>query len=203
MGRTSDARERLMNAAYKLIWEHSYGAVTIDAICEQAGVKKGSFYYFFDSKSDLAITAIDTWWLERKSLLEKIFRPEVPPVERLRGYLDFLSQRQMTVYGTTGQVLGCPLFTLGAEIATQDEKIRERICLFLECMTVYVEKAMADGIASGEIEGRDPVAKARLFLAFYEGVLTRARIDKNPVPIHQLSANTLEVIGARAALVAV
>ena len=57
MGRTSDANERLMDAALDLIWEESYGAVTIDDICKRADVKKGSFYYFFDSKAALA-TAI-------------------------------------------------------------------------------------------------------------------------------------------------
>ena len=43
MGRTSDANERLMSAALDLIWEESYGAVTIDDICKRADVKKGSF----------------------------------------------------------------------------------------------------------------------------------------------------------------
>ena len=49
MGRTSDAKERLMAAALDLTWEESYGAITIDDICRRAGVKKGSFYYFFES----------------------------------------------------------------------------------------------------------------------------------------------------------
>jgi TetR/AcrR family transcriptional repressor of nem operon len=202
MGRTSDARLRLMDAAYKLIWEHSYGAVTIDAICEQAGVKKGSFYYFFDSKSDLAVAAIDTWWVERKAVIEEVFRREVPPLDRLSGYLDFVAKRQEEAYASTGQVLGCPLFTLGAEISTQDERIRSRICNFLDAMMDYVEQAIADGIASGDIEGRDPRAKAHLFLAYYEGVLTRARIENHPEPIQQLSVTALEVIGARTVLAA-
>ena len=62
MGRTSDAKERLLDAALDLIWERSYGDVTIDAICEKAGVKKGSFYYFFDSKSELAAAALQSDW---------------------------------------------------------------------------------------------------------------------------------------------
>jgi len=32
----------LMEAALDLIWEESYGAVTIDDICKRADVKKGS-----------------------------------------------------------------------------------------------------------------------------------------------------------------
>jgi hypothetical protein len=43
MPRKSDAKERLMNAAMDLIWEHSYGSTSVDAICEKAGTKKKRF----------------------------------------------------------------------------------------------------------------------------------------------------------------
>src|SRR5471030_2371924 len=108
MGRKSDSRQRLMDAAHELIWEYSYGAVTIEAICERAGVKKGSFYYFFDSKSDLAVAAISAWWDERKVVVGECFHLEVPPLERIGKYLDFVAQLQIEAYEETGQVLGCP-----------------------------------------------------------------------------------------------
>jgi len=191
-----------MDAAYELIWEYSYGAVTIDAICERAGVKKGSFYYFFDSKSDLAIAAIDAWWGERLELIEMMFQSNVPPLERIRTYLDFVAGRQLKSFEESGQILGCPLFTLGAEVCTQDERIRMRICEFLNQMTRYMEDAIGEAQASGEIEGRDPVPKARFLLAYYEGILTRSRIENNPEYLRRLSSDVLELIGARPALVA-
>src|SRR5213083_481664 len=89
MGRVSDAKERLMGAVRELIWAGSYGSTTIDHICEKAGVKKGSFYYFFDSKADLAETAIDEDWQKRRPELDALFSPTIPPLERLRGYGDF------------------------------------------------------------------------------------------------------------------
>ncbi len=202
MGRTSDARERLMEAAYDLIWEHSYGAVTIDAICERAGVKKGSFYYFFDSKSELAVAAIDAWWVERKVLIDEMFRPEVPPLERLRNYLDFISLRQVKSYEESGQVLGCPLFTLGTEICTQDEHIRARIHEILACLGRYFEGAIIEAQAAGEIEGRNAVAKARFLVAYSAGTLTRARIENNVEPLRNLAADAFELIGAHPAPVA-
>lgn len=197
MGRTSDARQRLMDAAYDLIWEHSYGAVTIDAICERAAVKKGSFYYFFNSKSDLAVAAIDAWWAERKVTIEEMFRPEVPPLERIRSYLNFISKRQIDAYNSTGQILGCPLFTLGSEICTQDERIRSRIHGFLTGMSRYIEEAVAQAQAAGEIEGDNAAMKARFLWAYYEGILTRARIENNPELLRNLGADALELIGVR------
>ena len=49
MGRTSNAKERLLQVAFDLIWQQSYGSVSVDHICKRANVKKGSFYYFFPS----------------------------------------------------------------------------------------------------------------------------------------------------------
>src|SRR2546429_9324960 len=82
MGRVSDAKERLMGAVRELIWEGSYGSTTIDQICEKAGVKKGSFYYFFDSKADLAVAAIDEGWGRRLPQAGPRFFPAIPALQR-------------------------------------------------------------------------------------------------------------------------
>src|SRR5215813_9961631 len=89
MGRVSDAKERLMEAVKELLWVGSYGSTTIDQICEKAGVKKGSFYYFFESKADLAAAAIDSDWQRRRIELDSIFSATVPPLERLAKYCDY------------------------------------------------------------------------------------------------------------------
>ena len=87
MGRKSDAKQRLLEAAQDLIWEHSYGVVTIDAICEKAGVKKGSFYYFFESKADLAVAALEEdWQSEMKPKFDAMFSASNPPMDLSIGY---------------------------------------------------------------------------------------------------------------------
>ena len=189
-----------MDAAHELIWEYSYGAVTIEAICERAGVRKGSFYYFFDSKSDLAVAALDAWWEERKALASEIFRPEVPPLERITRYLDFAAGKQLTAYEETGQILGCPIFTLGSEICTQDERILSLVQEILSTGARLFEAAVRDAQALGQVEGKCSALKGRMLWAFYEGTLTRARIENDPELLRNLSADALELIGARPAL---
>ncbi len=186
-----------MDAAYALIWEYSYGAVTIDAICERAGVKKGSFYYFFESKSDLTFVTIDAWCQQRAALIREMFRPEVPPLERIRSYLNRVAESQIKGFETNGQILGCPMYTVGAEICTQDERIRDRICQFLEDVNHYIEGAIAEAQATGEVEGNDPVLKARFLMAYYEGTLTRCRIENNPAYLRSLSSDVMDLIGAK------
>ena len=71
MGRVSDAKQRLMEAVKELIWTGSYGTTTIDHICDKAQVKRGSFYYFFDSKAELAETAIEESWHQHRQDLDE------------------------------------------------------------------------------------------------------------------------------------
>src|SRR3954451_24006212 len=95
MGRVSDAKERLMDAVGELIWTGSYGSTTIDQICEKAAVKKGSFYYFFDSKADVAVVALDVAWKEKRMELDSLFSPTIPPLERIHRYCDFAYKKQV------------------------------------------------------------------------------------------------------------
>src|SRR5207249_8191605 len=102
MGRVSDAKERLMEAVLELIWTSSYGSTTIDQICDKAGVKKGSFYYFFDSKAELAETAIDEEWVHHRQELDSVFSPTIPPLDRLRQYCSLMHRFQAEIKAKCG-----------------------------------------------------------------------------------------------------
>src|SRR5207247_8152698 len=109
MPRVSDMKQRLTDAALDLMWENSYGTTSVDAICERAGAKKGSFYYFFKSKSELAAAALEADWNKKKAEMDSIFSPTVPPLERLDRYFDFVHNRLAELQKKCGSILGCPL----------------------------------------------------------------------------------------------
>jgi TetR/AcrR family transcriptional repressor of nem operon len=202
MGRTSDARQRLIDAANDLIWEYSYASITIDAICERAAVKKGSFYYFFESKSELATVALASWWEVRKAVFDRIFSRDIPPLARVREYLEFVARRQTSVFEETGQVLGCPVYGLGSEISNQDEKLRLLVVDILRHFNSYLEAAIREAQALGHVGAGDPLEKALRLSRYYAGALTEARIENEPGPIERLATDCLEVIGARADAIA-
>lgn len=184
MGRVSDAKERLMGAVQELIWTGSYGSTTIDQICERAGVKKGSFYYFFDSKSDVAATALDAEWERRRAELDSIFSSTVPPLERLKRYCEYGYRLQAEIQIKHGTVLGCPLFSLGTEVCTQEDKLQQKIHQILNQKRKYLESAIRDAHAAGMIHAPDAAQKARVLFAYYQGLVALARIE-----------NKLEILG--------
>src|SRR6201994_4574656 len=127
MPRVSDMKERLTDAAMDLLWENSYGGTSVDAICERAGAKKGSFYYFFKSKSELAAAALEADWNKKRAEMDAIFSPTVPPLERLDRYFEFIHQRLAAMQKKCGSILGCPLMSVGSEVSTQDQLVRQAI----------------------------------------------------------------------------
>ncbi len=195
MGRTSTAKERLMDAISQLIWVGSYGSTTIDDICEKAGVKKGSFYYFFQSKSELAVAAIDADWQVRRQDLDAIFSPVFPPLERFERLAEYMFKAQKEVADRLGCVLGCPLFALGAEVSTKEANLQMKIEEILDYKRLYFESAIRDAHAAGLINAPDAATKARLLFTFYQGLLTEARIRNDLEVLRDASRGTFQLLG--------
>ena len=64
-------RERILDAAQALILDHGYGATTVDAVVNRAGITKGAFFHHFGSKADLARALVDRYALLDKQHLEQ------------------------------------------------------------------------------------------------------------------------------------
>lgn len=196
MGRKSDAKQRLLDAALDLIWENSYGVVTIDAICEKAGVKKGSFYYFFNSKADLAVDALEEeWQAEMKPKFDAMFSVSNPPLERIHQFFQSAHDCQAEIQKEHGQILGCPCFSLGSEVCTQNEPIREKVRETLNRLSRYLESAIRDAQAEGSIPAGDANVKARSVYALYEGSLAQARIHNDLDPLRILPDAAMNLLG--------
>lgn len=197
MGRVSDARERLMDAINELIWAGSYNSTTIDQICEKAGVKKGSFYYFFKSKADLAEAAIDVEWKEFRGTLDGIFSATVPPLQRLASFCEHQYQEQLEMFRKHGFVLGCPLCTLGAEVSPTEQNLRAKIDDIMCKVHSYLEQSIRDAQAEGSIPARDVKATTGVLFAYMEGLLTQARIQNNVELFRGMAQGAFMILGAK------
>jgi TetR/AcrR family transcriptional regulator, transcriptional repressor for nem operon len=200
--RGEDTRERLLQAAVDLLWLHGYGSVTIDQLCERAGVQKGSFYHFFDSKLDLTAAAVRWNWDERRQQLDRIFSASVPAIERLTNYFANAYERQIGFQKETGQVLGCLYFCLGSEVTKHENVVSSLIGDIVKQIIRYYESALRDGVADGTVKVRDPAASAVTLFSYVEGCLTQARIRNDPEVVRHMGEAALRMIGAEPATTA-
>lgn len=195
MGRVSDAKARLVEAVRELIWTGSYGSTTIDKICEKAGVKKGSFYYFFDSKADVAAASLELEVEEKRPLWDSMFSPAVPPLERLERLCNFLYEHQAEIKARHGKVLGCPLFCLGSEVCTQESQLQRKIQEIFALWKKYLESAVRDAHTAGLVYAPDASIAAQVIFAYHEGMMTQARIQNELEGLRSMYAGCLQILG--------
>jgi TetR/AcrR family transcriptional regulator, transcriptional repressor for nem operon len=202
MGRVSQAKEQLMQAVLDLIWEQSYGSVTVDDICARAQAHKGSFYYFFKSKSDLTVHALDYDWQKKCLMMNEAFSPDLPPLQRLSRYFDSVYTKQKELHHQHGRVLGCPIFTLGSEVCTHEPEIGMKIHQLIGNYTAYFEKTLQEAAQLNNIPPGNAAERSRLLFNYFEGALTQARIQNNPDLLKNLAQEALEFIQSRSKTVA-
>ena len=197
MGRTSDAKEKLLSVAFDLIHESSYGTVSVDQICTRAGVNKGSFYYFFKTKSDLVVAAYEENWRLKEPNYERIFSTQNPPLKRLSLWCDYVRDVQKKRYQKYKHVCGCPYASVGGELATRDKKVRLKAKDLVDRHVKYLTGAIADAMLAGDAEPGDAGVKAQLAHACVIGLLLRAKIYHDLQLFRHAAAAVFALIGVR------
>ena len=200
MGRTSDAKEKLLAAALDLIWTSSYGGVSVDDICERAEVNKGSFYHFFPSKSDLAVAAYEAHWQQKRPSMDALFSSQNDPLDRLRNWCRCIYEGQKEKFEQYGFVVGCPYVNVGSELATRDPKIRAQTQEMLARGLRYLEAAIADAKRLDLIEVKDATAAAKQVSSCILGLLIQAKIENDPELLRELEPTVMRLLGAKSAV---
>jgi TetR/AcrR family transcriptional repressor of nem operon len=193
----SESKRKLLDVAINMIWESSYGSVSVDDICTKAGVNKGSFYYAFKSKSDLAVAAFDRHWEAKRPHMDRVFSPQLPPLERLELYIQAIIDDQKQKYLSFGKMLGCPFCSIGSELSTQDENIRKKAEQIGANLVKYLESLVRDLAAEGLIESRDHKELAEEVAAYVMGVLTQAKIENSFKQVERLRHGLVRLLGVR------
>lgn len=197
MGRTSEAKAHLIETALELIWNDSYHAVGVKEICEKAEVRPGSFYYFFPSKRDLALAAMEHHWrMARTHILEPAFSADVPPLQRIpklfEGVYAFHAARQKAGKPVSGCFFGCFV----GELGEQDNEIKARLQSVLSGIGAYFEQALSDAQKAGDLdleESRISEA-AQALLTYYQGLAILARARNSAEVFRDLSPYAMKLV---------
>jgi TetR/AcrR family transcriptional regulator, transcriptional repressor for nem operon len=178
------------------MWLRGYGSVTVDGICEQAKIQKGSFYHFFRSKADVAAAALDAYWATIQPEMERIFsEPSVLPIQRIVNFFDSIYRRQLQRCKEGGQVMGCPFVTLGAEVIKHQSLVSAKARELIDRYCLYFEHALEEAQASGEMPLSDASVKARELYGYLVGALVQARIRNDLSILQRLSTGVRTSLG--------
>ncbi|OQW55040.1 MAG: TetR family transcriptional regulator [Proteobacteria bacterium SG_bin7] len=84
------AKDLLLEAAFQLIRTKGYTSTRIEEICELAGVTKGTFFHYFDTKEALAVAAAQHWSRVTGEFFKSApYHNPKDPLDRFLGYIEF------------------------------------------------------------------------------------------------------------------
>ena len=183
MKKGEESRQRLIECAAELFWKNGYSATGISEILKQTGLPKGSFYFYFKSKDDLA-TAVTEYY--QKILLEQ-FRSS----SQGNDWESFIEEIFDYLFGrATGQTFAsCPYAVMGMETALSKPAVAS---VFMEGLNKFEQIFQEVLLYSGLSPDHAKILSQRM-LSIYQGYLLLERISNNTFFLKNARKNMLEM----------
>lgn len=122
--RSSDTRERLLEAAESAVLAKGFSATSIDELIAAVGITKGGFFYHFKDKGELAKALMLRYLEQDKALLDSLFkRADELNEDPLHGFLVGLKMFAEMMANLPEDYPGC----LAASFAYQDQLFNSEI----------------------------------------------------------------------------
>ncbi|NHV27259.1 TetR/AcrR family transcriptional regulator [Burkholderia sp. D-99] len=174
-------RDMLLRTGLEVLTEKGFSATGLDEILGRAGVPKGSFYHYFDSKEAFGLELIDRYadFFARK--LDRHFSdPARPPLQRVHAFVDD-ARDGMARYDYSR---GCLIGNLGQEMGALPESFRARLRTTFEDWQRRLADCLVAAQQAGELAGSaEPAELAACFWIGWEGAVLRAKLERSDQPL--------------------
>ena len=179
----TDCREHLLNAGVAGLHAKGFNGCGVQEITEAAGVPKGSFYNYFDSKEEFSVAVLEHYWeLGAQKNLAILSDESIPPVERLRTYF-----KQRAAYHDQGHYeRGCMIGNLATEVTGQSRLVRDRLAGLFAGWVRVVANCVREAQEHGDIAlDLDPVTIGAFLVNAWQGAVMRAKVDRDSSSLDQ------------------
>jgi TetR/AcrR family transcriptional regulator, transcriptional repressor for nem operon len=83
-------RRKLIEATLTLMLKEGFNATTVDEICAEAGVTKGSFFHHFKNKDDIGLAALKAWGEMGRSMYAEAWKEPGEPLEEIHRIFEIM-----------------------------------------------------------------------------------------------------------------
>jgi len=182
----------LLEKGINVLWCKGYNGTSVNDIVKEAGIPKGSFYFYFDSKEDFVVKAVEKYFNQMfapaKNILEDV---NFSPKQRLINFYEF---RHELMVNEMECKLGCLASNLGNEMSEHSDKIRIKIVEFEDKIKETITEVFVEAQNINEI---DTTFKASNIVDFIEdagkGAMITMKEKQNSEPLDNLLTFVLKL----------
>ncbi|MFQ5538603.1 MAG: TetR/AcrR family transcriptional regulator [Gemmatimonadota bacterium] len=170
--RGDNVRDTLLECGLATFVRQGYHGTGIKEIVRQAGVPKGSFYNYFDSKEAFGAAVIDRYAGRIHGRLDEMVQAPGDPLDRLKDFF----RTQLRTHKERGS--GCLIGNLGAEFGGDSEVMRRALARGVEGIRERFGRLIA--LAQERGTARSDIAPERLgglLFSAWEGALVQMQVE--------------------------
>ncbi|WP_295636568.1 TetR/AcrR family transcriptional regulator [Novosphingobium sp.] len=166
------ARDKLLEAAVRLVRAQGFSATSVDQLCLEAGVTKGAFFHHFPSKEQLGVAAAQYWSRSTGEFFASApFHHEADPAVRVLGYIDL----RIALISGPAESFSCVAGTMLQESFATSAAIRDACAASIGANARALEDDIAAALAArGLVEPR-AVSLARHVQTVIQGAFVTAK----------------------------
>lgn len=189
----SDTRALLLETAQGVMARKGFAAVGLNEVLREAGVPKGSFYHYFDSKDAFGEAMMRQYFTEYLDDMDRVLAtPERTAAERLLAYFDTWTEKQ-GAYEGRGK---CLAVKLSAEVADVSEAMRQELKAGVAAIVERIERTLAEGAQDGSVRSDlDAGTAATTLYDLWLGASVVGKIDRSTEPLRGAMAATRHLLG--------
>jgi TetR/AcrR family transcriptional repressor of nem operon len=188
-------RERIVAAAADLILQQGVAGTTLDDVRAEADVSSSQIYHYFADKEALVRAVVD---YQAQTIVGEIHEPALAAIEGidgLRAWRDMIVSIQRDA-GCRG---GCPLGSLGSELAELDHTARRDVAAGYARWEAAISACLTGMRDRGQLSAAaDPGQLASALLAALQGGLLLAKVERDVRPLAAALDVTISVIASLA-----
>lgn len=168
-----EKKRKLIEATIGRMLTQGFAATSVDEICADAGVTKGSFFYYFTSKEDICRAAMDTWAGWWVGILQAAHFDEITdPLDRIERLFGVMEE----TYLNPNAGAGCLIGTVAQEVASSNRALGDCCEEHLNGWAEIVRQMLADAKTTHPPRTDfDPATLAGLMLSLAQGSLLIAK----------------------------
>lgn len=175
-----ETRSRLLEKGGDLVSSRGFNATGVQEITAAAGVPKGSFYNYFDSKEAFAVEVLNEYWDSVVELYGPLLTDSrIAPLSRISRYFaglaEFHEQRQYA--------FGCLIGNMALEVTTSSEEVRAKLAVIYREWSASLTDCLREAQARQELApDRDARQLAVALIDAFEGAVMRAKVERSRAP---------------------
>lgn len=176
-----ETRDLLLRAGLEVLTEKGFSATGIEEILHRAGVPKGSFYHYFESKEAFGSALIAQYAQFFACKMDHYLSDKTrSPLTRLRA---FISEAQASMARHSFR-RGCLVGNLGQEMGSLPESFRKQLQTVFADWQFRLSRCLIAAQETGELSRQaDCEQLAAFFWIGWEGAVLRAKLEQSAAPL--------------------